>query len=104
MELQARHSPTDYEELDVSSNVVQLTAAKADRTKRIDVVEVFFSGGPIRVRIDGTDPTAAIGILVYEGTMMRFFNSQMTQLRMIKSDIADAIDGKVRIIYYKLYA
>lgn len=58
-------NPIDYEEVTVGASAIGLTANKLTN----DIVEVLLvvSGGPLRTRMDGTDPTAALGIPMFDG-------------------------------------
>lgn len=53
-----------YEEITVASTAVGFTSAKYGSAKR---ARVQVSGGPVRVRVDGTDPTTEAGELFYPG-------------------------------------
>jgi len=89
-------TPIDYEKLTITSGaVVQLTKALREDA---NAVYVTFEDANIRYRIDGGDPDANDGHVVYEAQNIYFANPQaIRQLRMIAlTDDVTAI-----VTYYK---
>jgi hypothetical protein len=65
----AIYTPVGYEQLAVSSTSVSLTVPALARRALVQV-----QGASVRWRDDGTDPTAAIGMLLYtDGTIPNEF-------------------------------
>jgi hypothetical protein len=90
-------NPYDYEEVDVGGTAVGLTASKVNGCQ---AARIRFTDGAVSFRVDGqADPTASVGIPVYDGDTQDFSRLEAKQLKMIRID--GAANGKARVTYYK---
>lgn len=102
-----------FETLTVSSVALGITAAKLVVTtarnptegvsfmevQRLDEAMFTVETNPCRFRLDGTDPTAAIGHLLQPGDSVIIAGfSNLSRLRFIRSGAADAT---VQATYYR---
>lgn len=106
----------DFESITVSTVSIGITAAKLrvatelnarsagqDASyvdiKRLDEAMFTVETNPVRFRMDGTDPTAAIGHLLNVGdSLVISGNQNLTKLRFIRQGAAD---GTVMATYYR---
>lgn len=80
--------PIAYEQITVSSSAIGLTLT--DRGAAT-YAEIMVEGQPIRYRVDGTDPTSAVGHLVNAGGVIRCYGRDaLRNFRAIRSGITDA--------------
>ncbi len=78
------------EQITVSTSPVKLTEENVDQYQRT-VVIVNVEGHPIRMWIDGSDPTSSEGLLVDEGAKLVFANrTQARNFRAIRDGADDA--------------
>ena len=85
----------DYEELTVSASPVGLANASAQACRHS---EIQFVDGPVSVRVDGPDPTAAVGMTYFNGDRRVFSAMETKRLRAIR---AEATDGRLKVTYYR---
>lgn len=88
--------PTDYEELTIGAAAVPLTLAK---TLTADLVRVVHQDGPVRIRVDGTAPTAAVGEPVYDLETRWLGIREAARWQAIRTGSSNGI---VRATYYKV--
>lgn len=89
-------NPYDYEEVDVGAAAIGLTASKVSTCH---AASVRFTGDGVNFRVDGqADPTAAVGIPVYDGDTQVLSRLEAQQLKMIR---IGSTNGKARVTYYK---
>jgi hypothetical protein len=89
--------PSGFETITVSTTAIGITAALLTNAK---AAFLTVEGADIRYRIDGTDPTAAVGHLVTDGGNLMLTDktrAALTQLRMIRDD---AVDATVSVTVY----
>ncbi len=90
--------PADYEEVTVSTSVATPNSTKAGASK---CALVMFTGGAIRWRIDGGNPTTVVGIPGLNRDMYMMSLPELQKLKMIRSG---STDGKTLITYYQGYS
>jgi hypothetical protein len=90
----ARETIVGYEMITVSTGAVGLTAALLAQSTR---VELYVEGPSVRYRLDGVNPTASVGIPVYEFEELGFPTDYANSLKMIRSGSADV---NVHVTYY----
>jgi len=83
---------TGYEDIMVSSTAIGFTAETAGTAKR---ARVQVEDAPIRVRVDGTDPTASVGELFTPGDSF-VVEGDLTAFAAI---CADGDDATLRVTY-----
>lgn len=88
----------DFDQLTVGAAERGLTEAKV---RLADEVEVEVERGLIRLRLDGTDATAATGPLRGPGFRRVLTKHEAVQLSMIRAQDATE-DGLVQATYYRL--
>lgn len=86
--------PSDYEAVDVGAVPVRLTASKVAAS---DGVEVYFSSGPVRILLHGADPSASVGIEVFDGGSREFGKSAAALLRAVRSG---PTNGTMTAVYF----
>jgi len=75
-------NPYDYEEVSVGAAAVGLTASKVAGCQ---AARLHFTGGPVSFRVDAqADPTALVGVPVYDGDQQDFSRIEAQQLKMIR--------------------
>ena len=98
----AAFQPYDYEEVTVGAAAIGLTASKLatpSGARYVHSVAIRFAGGPIRIRVDGTDPTAAVGVPVYDTDWLVFDAQSASTLKMIRQG---STNGTARVTYYRV--
>lgn len=95
--------PGAYEEVTVSTAAIGLTALTLNPggtyPDKIKGALIVVSAQPINFRIDGTDPTSAIGIPLVAGDILKIFGAQtLKQFKAIRSGASDAV---LRVTYFK---
>lgn len=89
-------NPYDYEEVDVGASAIGLTSSKVSSCH---AASIRFTGDGVNFRVDGqADPTASVGIPVYDGDTQVFSRLEANQLKMIR---IGSTNGKARVTYYK---
>ena len=88
--------PVDYEEVTVATAAIGLDATKV---ANVFATVVKFEAGPVRIRVDGTDPTATVGIPMYDGDYHVLNRQESKLLKMIRTG---ADSGKAYVTYYEL--
>lgn len=92
--LPSYYSPTGFQKLTVSSSAVGFTLPTTVQTRAvIFTVET----NQIRMKVDGNDPNATDGILLYVGDEVELTNVQMINNCKL---IATGSDGLVQIHYF----
>lgn len=85
--------PCAYEELTVAAVAIAPNAANV--AGAIEAT-VFIEGGPIRYRVDGTAPTAAIGTPLYDLDTRDFSKPELDRVQFIRMG---SVNGLVRLEY-----
>ena len=85
---------TDYESVDVGAAPARFTQAKIDAS---DGVEVYFSAGPVRIFFHGLDPSATVGIEVFDGGFREFGKTGAGLLRAVRSG---PTNGTMMAVYF----
>jgi len=86
--------------LTVSTTVVKLTPAKLKTDLNVPAKAAYLAveGGPIRIWLDGTDPTSTEGIQIFaDGRFLVTGPNDLRNLKMIRSGTSDA---KVFVQYF----
>jgi hypothetical protein len=92
----------DYESISVTDSAVGFTAAKITPTSNNHKIpqEAVFSveTASIRVRMDGTDPTASTGLLIPSGTI--FTVTGQTDIRRFKAIRDGSTSATIEVLYF----
>jgi len=93
---------SDYEELTITnSSAVGFTSSKLEPTGGDKAREAYCrlepDTGPIRIRLDGTDPTASVGMIVQSGEAITIRG--MGNLKRFRAIATSATDGKLSVHY-----
>lgn len=86
--------PSDYEVVAVGAVAVGLTLSKVNAS---DGVEVYFSSGPVRILMHGTDPTSSVGLEVFDGGSREFSKTPARLLRAIR---VGPTNGSMLALYF----
>lgn len=96
----------DYEEITVSTDAIGLTAAKVEKMNPKNsrdsahvLVTILVETANIRFRIDGTNPTATVGDMLYAGS--RYYLDDYFDAVNFKAirDTAATVDATLRVRY-----
>jgi len=88
-------SPTGYEEITIAAVAIGPTSSQIEAS---NYAIILFTGGPIRFRDDGTNPTSAIGYPQFDGDTIAL---SVASLRKVKFIRIGAINGVARLRYYR---
>lgn len=86
--------PAGYEQATIS-NAAEALAAVPDRS---NYAIIRVTGGAVRYRDDGTDPTAAVGVPLDAGDILHYSGNRADALKFIRRDSTDAT---LDVTYYK---
>lgn len=93
--LPSYYSPTGFQKLTVSSSAVGFTLPA--NVPQVRAVIFTVENNPIRMKVDGGDPTTTDGILLYIGDEVELTN--VTMINNCKL-IAQSSDGLVQIQFF----
>lgn len=93
--LPSYYSPTGFQKLTVSSSAVGFTLPTSVPQTRAVIFTV--ENNPIRMKVNGDDPTTTDGILLYVGDEIELTNVDMINNCRL---IAQSSDGLVQIHYF----
>jgi len=85
------------ETITVSTAVKTFDAAKIVGCRK---AVCTLENGPIRIWTDGTDPTSALGQIIYDGDTFTIDSAEdMANFKAIKSNVVGAVDGILSCVY-----
>ena len=88
--------------LTVSNTSTQIPAASLSiNNRRIEAVDIFVENGAVRMRLDGTAPTATVGVLRERGYSRRLNAFEANQARFIR-DTDQAENVTIRLTFHEI--
>lgn len=79
----------DFESITVSSVVIALTAAKYGKSG-VNSILVTVETASVRFRVDGGDPSSAVGHLIDTGGKL-LFSGDLSKVKFIRAAASDAL-------------